>query len=410
MARADRGRGGRRQSGPRAFALLAVSLLLSIAFAPLAERLADGDSLGSPERAMDAKPPNVSSFENLPGLLPALFVVVRIRGHGGEASAHVDVALSIQYETNPGTKYVFADGLRLAKIQGSTTEYDHYDHLGNVRLVTNGANGNVASMLAYRPFGLPIVVSGAEPMYGYTGEYRESTPNLVYLHARWYDPTIGRFLSPDDRLGRLSMPQDQNRYAYVVNNPMAYTDPTGHLFWIPFLIFLGVVLGSAAVNTAVYAATCGSSCSLGGYVGAFVGGAVAGAIGFWTAGAGYGIWGVMAAGALANAAAYTIAAAATGTFTWEGLIVAGAMGPLLAGFGYGVGKAVGRFLHRPPTGGVAQGGSKIATAGQPAEQAARQAHPPIGQVTSKGVVVNNPGALSRNYLTPVPASVSRWPS
>ena len=328
----------------------------------------------------------------------------------GVTNVYVYSGLSVIVETNPATKYVFAAGMRLARIQGATTEYDHYDHLGNVRLVTNGANGNVASMLAYRPFGLPIVVSGAEPMYGYTGEYRESTPNLVYLHARWYDPTIGRFLSPDDRLGRLSMPQDQNRYAYVVNNPMAYTDPTGHLFWIPFLIFLGVVLGSAAVNTAVYAATCGSSCSLGGYVGAFVGGAVAGAIGFWTAGAGYGIWGVMAAGALANAAAYTIAAAATGTFTWEGLIVAGAMGPLLAGFGYGVGKAVGRFLHRPPTGGVAQGGSKIATAGQPAEQAARQAHPPIGQVTSKGVVVNNPGALSRNYLTPVPASVSRWPS
>src|SRR3990170_2958054 len=34
------------------------------------------------------------------------------------------------------------------------------------------------------------------------------------------------------------MPQDQNRYAYVLNNPMAYTDPTGHLFWLLAGVFL----------------------------------------------------------------------------------------------------------------------------------------------------------------------------
>jgi len=75
-------------------------------------------------------------------------------------------------------------------------------HLGNVRLVTktsqDGQNGNPVATLAYKPFGLAVVVSGSEPTYKYTGEYREAAANLFYLHSRWYDPTIGRFLSPDD--------------------------------------------------------------------------------------------------------------------------------------------------------------------------------------------------------------------
>ena len=49
---------------------------------------------------------------------------------------------------------------------------------------------------AYQPFGVCAYGCGAsEPTYGYTGEYRESAPNLIYLHSRWLDPTIGRFLS-----------------------------------------------------------------------------------------------------------------------------------------------------------------------------------------------------------------------
>ncbi len=156
---------------------------------------------------------------------------------GGSTNVYVYSGLSVLYETNPATKHVFANGLRLARIQGSTTEYYHYDHLGNARLITSGTGARLAT-LAYKPFGLVIQVYGYVPSYAYTGEYLEWMPNLIYLHSRWYDPTIGRFISQDDRLGRLSMPQDQNRYAYVVNNPMAYTDPTGHDFWSDLKGFL----------------------------------------------------------------------------------------------------------------------------------------------------------------------------
>jgi len=47
------------------------------------------------------------------------------------------------------------------------------------------------------------------------------------MHARYYDPSMGRFLSVDPMCGLLDRPQGWNRYAYVMNNPLMYTDPTG---------------------------------------------------------------------------------------------------------------------------------------------------------------------------------------
>jgi hypothetical protein len=51
---------------------------------------------------------------------------------------------------------------------------------------------------------------------------------LLFLHARYYDPALGRFISADTIVPEPGNPQDFNRYAYVRNNPLTYTDPTGH--------------------------------------------------------------------------------------------------------------------------------------------------------------------------------------
>ena len=47
-------------------------------------------------------------------------------------------------------------------------------------------------------------------------------------NARYYDPELGRFIQPDTVIPDLSNPQSYNRYSYCVNNPLRYTDPTGH--------------------------------------------------------------------------------------------------------------------------------------------------------------------------------------
>ena len=58
------------------------------------------------------------------------------------------------------------------------------------------------------------------------------TPGLYYFEARHYDPAIGRFLTADIRLGGTLHRQDAtNRYALVLNNPLSFSDPTGHSWY-----------------------------------------------------------------------------------------------------------------------------------------------------------------------------------
>jgi RHS repeat-associated protein len=61
----------------------------------------------------------------------------------------------------------------------------------------------------------------------FTGQ-RLDTTGLYYYNARYYDPTIGRFISADTMVPNPANPQSFNRYSYCLNNPLKYNDPTGH--------------------------------------------------------------------------------------------------------------------------------------------------------------------------------------
>ncbi len=60
------------------------------------------------------------------------------------------------------------------------------------------------------------------------GQTHDPTTGLMYYRARYYDPAIGRFISADTIVPNPTNPQDLNRYTYVRNNPINYTDPAGH--------------------------------------------------------------------------------------------------------------------------------------------------------------------------------------
>jgi RHS repeat-associated protein len=103
----------------------------------------------------------------------------------------------------------------------------HLDHLGTPRLIT-GNGGVELSRHTYHPFGEEIAPSaGAREKKQFTGHERDSE-SLDYMHARFYAPFMGRFLSVDPgRDWDLRRPQSWNMYAYVQNNPINRTDPTG---------------------------------------------------------------------------------------------------------------------------------------------------------------------------------------
>jgi RHS repeat-associated protein len=109
--------------------------------------------------------------------------------------------------------------------QDISISYIHGDHLGS----TSKTTGASASTQTYYPYGAIKTSSGTPPTdYGYTGQKRDASANLVYYGARYYDPALARFIQPDTIVPNPMDPQSLNRYSYVRNNPVNRIDPTGH--------------------------------------------------------------------------------------------------------------------------------------------------------------------------------------
>jgi RHS repeat-associated protein len=104
----------------------------------------------------------------------------------------------------------------------------HMDYLGSSRLATTWAH-TVYAKESYAPFGEPYNEAGTQDRV-FTGQTQDTTSGVYDYLFRKYDPTAGRWLSPDPA-GWSSVdqtnPQSINRYAYVLNNPMVATDPMG---------------------------------------------------------------------------------------------------------------------------------------------------------------------------------------
>ncbi|MEJ1403815.1 MAG: RHS repeat-associated core domain-containing protein, partial [Candidatus Sedimenticola sp. (ex Thyasira tokunagai)] len=65
---------------------------------------------------------------------------------------------------------------------------------------------------------------------GFTGHEHVDEMDLIHMNGRVYDPTLGRFLSADPTMQSPYSSQGFNRYSYVHNNPLKYTDPSGYFF------------------------------------------------------------------------------------------------------------------------------------------------------------------------------------
>ena len=117
----------------------------------------------------------------------------------------------------------------------SEFRYLHADALGNIDTITD-SHGAVLQRIAYSPFGTRQVTASNDPDYqawtdrGFTGHEHLDGLGLIHMNARLYDPEIGRFLSPDTYIQAPQNSQNYNRYSYVLNNPLKYTDPSGHFF------------------------------------------------------------------------------------------------------------------------------------------------------------------------------------
>ncbi len=108
------------------------------------------------------------------------------------------------------------------------------DHLGSIIAVYDKSQRKVFEA-SYDAWGKQTVtLDEIDLHHGYTGHEMLFRSDLIHMDGRVYDPTIGRFLSPDNYVQLPDNSQSFNRYSYCINNPLKYTDPTGQSFLAVF--------------------------------------------------------------------------------------------------------------------------------------------------------------------------------
>ena len=125
--------------------------------------------------------------------------------------------------TNLVAKYNFCNGIK--------SEYIYYTQNAHGDVVNlTDSTGAVVKSYKYDAFGVEKdIVDSDTNAFRYCGEYYDKETATIYLRARNYNPSTGRFISRDSFAGRRSDPLSLNLYTYCRNNPIRFIDPSGHI-------------------------------------------------------------------------------------------------------------------------------------------------------------------------------------
>jgi len=248
-------------------------------------------------------------------------------------------------------------GIVIRRSDGTTApRYWLTDHLGSV-VAEVDQSGALKQSATFGAWGDRTQVVQADPRAedrGFTGHEHLVEVGLIHMNGRVYDPLTGRFLAADPLIQDPYDAQSYNRYSYVRNNPLSFTDPSGYSWWTkyrkPIIAIAAAVIISPLVAAEVMwalAPTSANAAAIGELAGAVAGGFAAG-----------GIQGGNVQSAVAGAMSASI-------FFAAGSIAGAAAADQIVGFGRG---GIGRVALHAGAGcftGAAMGGScgKQAVAG-----------------------------------------------
>jgi RHS repeat-associated protein len=117
---------------------------------------------------------------------------------------------------------------------GRAGHYFYNGHGDVVRIVDADGSGDELKSYEYDIWGNIVIESTHSSKqfnnpFKYAGEPFDEESGLYYLRARYYDPSIGRFITEDTYEGTITNPLSLNLYTYVENNPIRWIDPSGHV-------------------------------------------------------------------------------------------------------------------------------------------------------------------------------------
>ncbi len=149
-------------------------------------------------------------------------------------------------DTGKWTKYVHDDVKRVGTGATAAAFFHHRDHLKSIKVITN-ATGTEVQRTTYAAYGDRAAQTGTHvESKSFIGERRDEESGLLFLNARFYDPAIGRFVSPDwwdpnkEGVGTC-------RYCYASNDPVNKSDPNGHDIITSPMVELGLAIATIGI-------------------------------------------------------------------------------------------------------------------------------------------------------------------
>ncbi|MEN9907652.1 MAG: hypothetical protein RLZZ540_793 [Bacteroidota bacterium] len=180
------------------------------------------------------------------------------------ADGSMEIKHNIQTGATEFVTYIGGDGYTapiVLKSDGTTQNYLYLqrDYQGSIVAISD-ATGQVLEKRLFDAWGNVLVQDGAGNVLtgltildrGYTGHEHLQSVGLIHMNGRLYDAKLHRFLQPDNYVQDPNNTQNYNRYGYVLNNPLKYTDWTGEkwkikLTWSDLFAGVSILAGTALV-------------------------------------------------------------------------------------------------------------------------------------------------------------------
>jgi RHS repeat-associated protein len=156
--------------------------------------------------------------------------VIQVRA--GTFTENLSLNSNISVTISGGYNCSFTTRLETSQLLGMLSDNGGSVAIDNFEIVITGSTEHKVEAALYLPFGKTVSDAGYISVnHKYTSQELDSETGLYNYNARYYNPALGKFISPDMIVPDISNPQAFNRYSYVINNPLMYTDPSGQSFW-----------------------------------------------------------------------------------------------------------------------------------------------------------------------------------